>query len=239
VLPACTNTPAFQLSAQLQNSLPGSGSFTGTGVSSTGSFDPSVAGTGSHNITYTYTATNGCVTSMPQTVIVNPTPVADAGVDKAVLEGGYVILTPRLVTGMPVTYTWTPPLYLNNAAVPNPQASPPADFTYILEVTSDKGCKATDDVFVKLLKSFVVPNVFTPNGDGYNDKWEIKYLESYPGTIVEVYNRYGQLVFKSTGYTTPWDGKYKGSDVPAGTYYYIIDPKNGRKQISGFVDILR
>jgi gliding motility-associated-like protein len=239
VVPVCTNSPAFQLSAVLQNGLPGTGVYSGDGVSSTGNFNPTSAGAGTHDITYSYTATNGCVTSMPQTVIVNPTPVADAGPDKALHEGGYVLLTPKLVTSMSVTYAWTPGTYLNNAGVASPQAAPPTDFTYTLEVTSDKGCKTSDDVFVKLLKSLVVPNVFTPNGDGHNDKWEIKYLESYPGSTVEVYNRYGQLLFRSTGYSTPWDGKYKGSDVPAGTYYYIIDPKNGRKQLSGYVDIIR
>jgi len=238
-LPVCTNSPAFQMSVQLQNGLAGGGVFTGTGVSSTGSFNPSVAGSGAHNITYTYTGTNGCINSVPLSVIVNPTPVADAGPDRVVLEGGYVVLSPVLVTGIPVTYSWTPAQYLNDASTAKAQASPPFDFNYTLTVTSDKGCKTTDDVFVKLLKSLVIPNVFTPNGDGYNDKWEIKYLESYPGSIVEVYNRYGQIIFKSVGYGTPWDGKYKGGDVPAGTYYYIIDPKNGRKQLSGFVDIIR
>jgi gliding motility-associated-like protein len=84
-----------------------------------------------------------------------------------------------------------------------------------------------------------IPNVFTPNGDGINDKWVIQYLESYPGAVVEIFNRYGSLVFRSVGYTKPWDGTFNGKEMPAGTYYYIINPKNGRKQISGFVDIVR
>ena len=65
------------------------------------------------------------------------------------------------------------------------------------------------------------------------------HLESYPGATVEIFNRYGQLVFRSTGYTTPWDGTLKGKPLPAGTYYYLINPKNGRQQMSGFVDIVR
>lgn len=238
-LPACTNTPPFQLSAQLQNGLPGTGVFTGTGVSSTGTFDPKVAGAGSHEIVYTYTGNNGCVSSVPQTVIVNPTPIADAGPDKALLEGGYVVLTPAQVSGIPVTYSWTPAQYLDNANTAKPQASPPTDFTYTLTVTSDKGCTTSDDVFVKLLKDFVIPNIFSPNGDGINDRWEIKYLESYPGCVIQIYNRYGQLVQRFVNYTTPWDGKISGRDAPVGTYYYIIDPKNGRKPKTGFVDIIR
>jgi len=238
-LPACTNTPPFQLSAQLQNGLPGTGVFTGSGVSSTGTFDPAAAGSGSHEIIYTYTGNNGCVSSVPQTVVVNPTPIANAGPDKALLEGGYVVLTPAQVTGVPVTYSWTPAQYLDNANTAKPQASPPTDFTYTLTVTSDKGCTTSDDVFVKLLKDFVIPNIFSPNGDGINDRWEIKYLESYPGCVIQIYNRYGQLVQRFVNYTTPWDGKISGRDAPVGTYYYIIDPKNGRKPKTGFVDIIR
>ncbi|MBK8952867.1 MAG: gliding motility-associated C-terminal domain-containing protein [Chitinophagaceae bacterium] len=54
-----------------------------------------------------------------------------------------------------------------------------------------------------------------------------------------MYNRYGQLIFHSVGYQEPWDGKVKGRDVPVGTYYYIVNPKNGRSIMSGYVDVIR
>ncbi len=161
VIPVCSNVPAFQLTqTQLINALPGAGTFTGSGVSASGLFDPQSAGAGTHNITYTYTGTNGCSNSVDQTVIVDPTPIADAGPDRVVLEGGYVVLSPTLVTNIPVTYSWTPSLYLNDPSVAKPQASPLTDFTYTLQVTSDKGCTTSDDVFVKLLKKLVVPEYF-------------------------------------------------------------------------------
>ena len=90
-----------------------------------------------------------------------------------------------------------------------------------------------------MLKSPVIPNIFSPNGDGIHDRWVIEYLESYPGCVVQIFNRYGQLVQKFVNYTTPWDGKINGKDAPVGTYYYIIDPKNGRKPMTGFIDIIR
>lgn len=239
-LPVCTNYQAFQISqVQLQNTLAGTGVYSGAGVSATGMFDPAVAGAGDHIITYTYTANNGCSASSTVTITVNPTPIADAGPDKGVLEGGYVELTPTLVTNIPVQYSWSPATYLDNPAVSNPKAAPPMDFTYQLTVISDKGCKDTNSVFVKLLKNLVIPNIFSPNGDGINDRWVIDYLNSYPGAVVQIYNRYGQLVQRFVNYTTPWDGKINGQDAPVGTYYYIIDPKNGRKPITGFVDIIR
>jgi len=68
-----------------------------------------------------------------------------------------------------------------------------------------------------------IPNTFTPNGDGINDVWDIKYLYLYHYASVKIYNRYGSLLFQSKGYDEPWDGKYKGQVVPTGTYYYVIN----------------
>jgi gliding motility-associated-like protein len=85
----------------------------------------------------------------------------------------------------------------------------------------------------------VIPNTFTPNGDGINDTWNVKYLDLYPGCYVQIFTRYGQKVFSSTGYGTPWDGTYGGTTVTTGTYYYIIDLKNGSSPFSGWVAVIR
>jgi gliding motility-associated-like protein len=236
----CEDAPAFQVTqAQMTNGLPGTGVFTGAGITGAGLFTPSTAGVGAHNITYTYTGTNGCVNSISKTVTVNPKPGVDAGPDKVVLEGGSVMLTPSVNIGSPVTYLWTPSTGLSNPTISNPLASPISDMTYTVTVTTDKGCKASDAVFVKLLLKPLIPNIFSPNGDGVHDRWVIPFLDTYPGCTVEIYNAYGQLVYRSIGYPTPWDGKVKGKDVPVGTYYYIVDPKNGRPRMSGYVDVVR
>jgi gliding motility-associated-like protein len=96
-----------------------------------------------------------------------------------------------------------------------------------------------DDVFVKVLLLPEIPNTFTPNGDGVNDTWDIKYLSSYPSTTVQVFNRDGNLVFNSNSYSTGWDGKYKNKDLPVGMYYYIITAKQGELKYSGSVLIVR
>jgi gliding motility-associated-like protein len=163
----------------------------------------------------------------------------DAGPDRFVLEGGTITLEP-VVTGNDLNYLWTPNLYFAGSnAIRNPVVKGVNDQTYLLTVTARGDCQASDMVFVKVLKAPVIPNIFSPNGDGVHDKWVIDYLESYPGCIVQIYNRYGQMVQRYVNYTTPWDGKINGKDAPIGTYYYIIDPKNGRKPITGFVDIIR
>jgi gliding motility-associated-like protein len=195
---------------------------------------------GTYNVSLFVFNSHGCrSTTYTKPMAVHPYPVVDAGPDRFVLEGGTITLEP-VVTGNDLSYVWTPNLYFAGSnAVKNPVIKGVDDQTYLLTVTARGGCKVTDNVFIKVLKNPVIPNVFTPNGDGYNDKWVIKYLETYPGCVVEIYNRYGQILFRSVGYNTPWDGNYKGGPVPAGTYYYIIDPKNGRKPVAGFVDILR
>lgn len=92
---------------------------------------------------------------------------------------------------------------------------------------------------VPYLSMLLIPNVFTPNGDGRNDTWEIKNMEYYPGLTVNIFDRWGQKIFSSVGYDIPWDGKYKGKVLPPGTFYYIIDRKNGQAIISGWVTIIR
>ena len=236
----CSNAPSFQITqASITNGLTGTGIFSGPGVSPSGLFNPNTATAGVHTIRYTFTAANNCSSYIEQTIAVNPTPNALAGPDKTVLEGGVVQLTPALNAGFPVTYTWTPPTGLNNPNAPDPLASPVDDITYTMKVTSDKGCTSSDQVFVKVLKKPEIPNIFSPNGDGIHDRWVIAFLETYPGCTVEVFNRYGQRIYYTVGYTTPWDGTINGKPVPVGTYYYIVDPKNGRQKQAGYVDIVR
>jgi gliding motility-associated-like protein len=87
--------------------------------------------------------------------------------------------------------------------------------------------------------AIVIPNTFTPNGDGINDTWDIKLLDSYPNCTVNIYNRYGENVYSSVGYGIAWNGTYRGAQLPQGTYYYIINLNNGLKVLSGSVTIIR
>jgi len=182
----------------------------------------------------------GCVSdTMVKTVIVHPYPKLILGPNLKVLEFGMTLIKPKYVYGTALSYLWTPATDLSSDTAKVPICKPKADITYKLTLTGIGNCSVSDTIFVKVLLAPVVPNVFSPNGDGINDTWKIEYLESYPGATIDVFNRYGQKVYSSLGYDIEWDGTYNGNPLPVGTYYYIVNPKNGRALISGSVTIIK
>jgi gliding motility-associated-like protein len=237
----CEDSLPFAITgASEQRGLSGIGVYSGLGISSSPIFSPKQAGPGLHQITYTFTSSYGCVTTETQTILVHPAPVIDLGTQIIYIkENESKILSPKLLSGEVTKYTWSPSLYLDNSNSPNPVCSPLNDIIYQLIGESANGCKDTAFVVVNILREIIAPNTFTPNGDNVNDLWVIKYFSSYPGARVNVFNRYGKKVFSSYSDNLAWDGKLNGVDLPEGTYYYIIDPKNGDKLITGSVTILR
>ncbi len=85
----------------------------------------------------------------------------------------------------------------------------------------------------------IIANAFTPNGDGINDTWDIQNIGQYPNCIVEIFSRYGDKVFYSSGYNTAWNGKHNGANLPVGTYYYIIKLNSSIKPVTGSLSIIR
>ncbi|RYY50566.1 MAG: PKD domain-containing protein, partial [Chitinophagaceae bacterium] len=194
---------------------------------------------GTVNVQHFITNSFGCnsdTASKPVKVYALPT--VNAGPDLFVLEGGTATLQPGF-TGDDNSYLWTPSDYLNSTTLAQPVTKPLMDITYRITVTNPGGCSAFDEVFVKLLKGPNIPNTFSPNGDGINDKWIIEYLDTYPNCRVLVFTRAGQKVFESRGYKTPWNGTMNGKSLPLDTYYYIIEPENGRKPVTGYITIIK
>ena len=217
----------------------GSGIYDGRGINANGTFNPKLAGEGTHNISYTFTTTGGCTASVTASIQVNKSPIVYAGSVIYVLAGGEIQI-PAEASGENLTYEWTPATGLSNNKILNPIASPDQDTNYTLTVTTQPGlCVATSQVAVKILEGINPPNSFSPNGDGFNDVWQINYLETYPKATVEIFNRNGSRVFFSNGYKIPFDGNYKNEQLPVGVYYYIINPQNGRKTMTGPLTIIR
>jgi len=136
---------------------------------------------------------------------------------------------------MPYTYLW------NNGQITEDLENIPLG-EYTVLVTDFNGCQKLDSISVGFDGSdncLFIPTLFTPNGDNIHDDWEIDGLDLYPDIIVKVFNRWGQLVFESNGYTVRWDGKHNGNDLPFATYYYAIELNNGSEPLNGPITIKR
>ncbi|WP_439882125.1 PKD domain-containing protein [Pontibacter sp. MBLB2868] len=162
-------------------------------------------------------------------------PEVYAGPDLEIIEGESIILAGS-GTG---TLKWSPALSLDNASIAQPTASPEVTTTYVLEATSADGCVRTDEVTVRVLQRLRIPNGISPNGDGINDVWLLKGVEDYPDITIDIYNRWGDKVYTTRGYSTPWNGTRNGAPLPDGAYYYVIDTNKGRKAFTGSITVLR
>lgn len=110
---------------------------------------------------------------------------------------------------------------------------------YYLYVKDADGCQGYDSIYVVV---GVLPyDAITPNNDGYNDTWTPIDITEYDNALVQVFNRWGGLVFESIGgeQYTPWDGTNNGEELVVGTYYYIIDLNTGDEPQTGPVTIIR
>ncbi|BAV04036.1 gliding motility-associated C-terminal domain-containing protein [Filimonas lacunae] len=196
--------------------------------------------TGHYVVQLKVTSAAGCVSDVvSQTLTVYRQPVIDAGPSFEVNEGTTVTFSPVVNDSVRVSFQWQPAALLNNATLLRPSYLVTDDVSFVLTATGmEGGCTAEDSLTVKVLRPVIIPNVFTPNGDGINDVWDIKNLASYPHCTVSIFNRYGQLLYATTGYGTPWNGLVKGERLPVGTYYYVIDLKNGSGKKTGSLTIL-
>lgn len=181
----------------------------------------------------------GCYNRDSVTVAIHPLRGIDAGADTVITAGSSVQLQ---ASGGPFSgYVWEPSSGLDDNTLPDPMASPHSSTRYYVFGTTEYGCEEVDSVLVRVIEDIKVYNVFSPNGDGVNDYFEIENSERFPDILVEVYSRWGEQLYSSVGYDSGnrWDGTARGKDVPVGTYYYVIIPKSGAEPITGNVTIIR
>lgn len=184
----------------------------------------------------------GCKATVPaQTINIAPAPDLNAGPDLYIKPGESKPIAATITNAPAYDFLWSPPAGLSNTTVLNPVASPSNPVLYkITAVNRTNGCKAMDSVWVKIVSTIYVPNAFTPNNDGLNDVWRIPALDAYPQARVIVFNRYGQKIFESVGYSQAWDGRYQGAQQANGAYVYMIQPEPGKPDVlKGTVTIIR
>lgn len=172
-------------------------------------------------------------------VTVNALPIVSFGGNIVIENDGPKTLNPEVSDNI-ISYRWFPTIGLDNPNIKNPKVNPESTTEYTLTVIGPGGCSAEESIKVVVLKEIFIPNVFSPNGDGKNDQWVIRNISDYVGTKVQIFNRYGQQVFKNDNFITPWDGVFSGKPLPVGSYYYILDLANKSKtRYTGSVTILR
>jgi gliding motility-associated-like protein len=142
------------------------------------------------------------------------------------------------------TYTWLPAYALSNDSIANPVANPAFTTTYYVYGKDSSICAGKDSVIV--IADFknhgiIFPNSFTPNGDGNNDCFGIKYYRDIQNLEFIIFNRYGFAVFKTNNPNDCWDGNYKGKPASPGSYVYYIKAKTlcGNVEIKENVLLLR
>ncbi len=201
------------------------------------------------SFTVTLTATNyfGCTDSAFATKHILVNPKVQAGFYSVPSSDSVLVLPQATVEfkdtsqGNIVSWLW---LFGNNesSVLQNPVYTydAPGFYDIMLIVEDDNEC--TDTAYAKISvrrPELDIPNVFTPNGDGVNDEFIIKYdgIEQYE---VLIYDRDGKNVFSTTSPNIYWNGKKNnsGQELPAGTYFYVVNIGT-EKQYKGTVTLIR
>jgi len=243
----CAQTYAVKLDGQVF--APGGGLWTSSG---TGTFSPSASDLNASyipdaadlkngKVTLTLHAVNAgeCYTAKDSlSITFLPPPTVNAGGVRYVLRGNTIVLNP-IVSDNKVQYQWSPDININNTTIKNPTITGDENTTYTLTVTDSLGCVTRDQTNIVVSPELIVPNTFTPNGDGINDLWEVKGLIAYQNAVIDVFDRYGQKVFHSVGYGSSWDGSCNGRIIPPGTYFYVIDLKVNSQVLSGSLALVK
>lgn len=185
---------------------------------------------------YTTIANNkGCLKQNSYKINSKPLPIFSLGADLLLCNSKTVLLK-AFYPG--ATYLWNDNSTDSSLFVTNEK-------TYWAEALLNE-CKFRDSITIRYKKcdcNTVVPNAFSPNGDGINDLFLTK-MDCVPTQFnIVVFNRNGQPVFETKNYTQPWDGKINGKNAPIGTYYYIINYINPGlaipERFTGSITILR
>jgi gliding motility-associated-like protein len=134
----------------------------------------------------------------------------------------------------PITYLWDDPNQQTTATAIGLES----DETYSVIIVDSLGCTLDTALLVDPnIGCLFISTVLTPNGDGVNDFWVLGGLEYFPLAHIQVFNRWGQLLYDRVGYSVPWDGKHNGKQLPVADYYFILTVAPSEKPITGAVTI--
>ena len=164
------------------------------------------------------------------TLTVNPAPLTSLGKSNDV---DCMLGSSKLSATGGTAYRWWPSESLSDSLSSHPVATPSASTMYHVQVSSGNGCVAEDSILVNVAignpgNGYLVPNAFTPDGDGLNDCFGVQHWGAVSHLNFTIYNRWGEIVFQTTDSNRCWNGTYKNSKLPTGTFVYLISAKRNR-----------
>lgn len=195
-------------------------------------FSPNPTATVTEPITYhvdisTYNNFDTCtVMDSVQVILSSPPPLFVEAEPDTVLFGKSSQLT---ATQNPdYTYTWLPDASLNFNDIYNPVSTPDETTTYTVQITDASGCKNEAFVTIYVIQPdcdepyIFVPNAFTPNNDGDNDRFRVRSSAVITDFYFTVYNRWGEQMFETRNLNDSWDGTFKGRELPPDVYGFYV-----------------
>jgi gliding motility-associated-like protein len=206
-------------------------------------------GSGLYNITLIASSNHNCKDTVVKQINLTPRPVA--GFAYSASTGINVGTSVNFVdtSKYAINWSWTFGDGSPGTTLQNPSTIYYANGVYVVtQIASDSyGCSDTARVAIRINNitnelSTLIPNAISPNGDGKNDIWKLDFLSLlYPNAEIDIYTRWGENIFHSVGYSTPWDGSYKGDKLAVGTYYYVIklNDQNNTDPFRGGVLLIR
>jgi len=146
--------------------------------------------------------------------------------------------------GEAILWLWDPITYLDDPVARQPYATPLENMVYTLIGINQYGCKDTATIKVDVVyeSQTAVPNAFTPNGDGVNDEFNVKFLRFDKLIEFRIFNRWGQQMFESNNPNRGWNGTVNGTPVASDVYYYLIKvtlPDGTPKTLKGDISLIR
>lgn len=198
---------------------------------------------GNYPFTYRMVDDFGCSWDTTLVVQVLPLPKAEivSEFELPLCEGDTTVLSVRYLEGNPQNwqYRWSMQgAILDGRTSDTLKVYMPANYG-VWVTDAQTGCADLFEINLSVKNcDLIVPNVFTPNGDGINDLFEISNLENYPRSHIVIYNRTGKKVFEHHDYSGNW---WNGDGAPQGTYYYVLTYTRlgKRKQTQGVITLLR
>ena len=203
--------------------------FGGQGSAAMADVNQQFASGGTYTITHIVSTVNGCSDTIIKPITIDPLP--DAGFYYNSNGGMNIGAVFNFIdtSDYAVNYSWDfGDGSTSNSMDPSHTYYGNGNYYIVLEVANALGCTDSAIRFVAINTvtteiNTLIPTIISPNGDSANDVWKLDFLElAYPNAHIEIYNEWGQTVFTSDGYDTPWDGTYDGEPVPDGNYLFVI-----------------